>query len=64
MRTFMIYSFNTFQMCNTVLITAVTMLFFTSLELITGSLYSLTPFTHFAHPPPPSLAITVLYNMH
>ena len=40
----MIYSFNTFQMCNTVLITAVTMLYIRSPELIhliTGSLYSL-----------------------
>ena len=49
-RTFMIYSSNTFQMCKAIVIPAVTMLLFTSLELITGSLCVLTPFTHFAHP--------------
>ena len=47
MRTFKIYSVSKFQVCNTVLLTIVAMLCIMSPGLITGSLYLLTPFTHF-----------------
>ena len=49
---FKIYSFRNFQIYNTVLFTAVTRLYITSLELTcckTGSLYLLTTFTHLTH---------------
>ena len=53
MRKFKIYSLSDFQICNTILLTMVAMLYITSPWLtyfITGSLYLLTPFTHFSHP--------------
>ena len=56
MRNFKIYSPNDFQICNIVLLTLVTMLYITSpwlIYFITGSLYLLTPFTHFIHHPCP-----------
>ena len=55
MRTFKIYSFSNFQIYNTVLLAIVTMPYITSPGLtyfITGSLYLLTPFSHFMHPYP------------
>ena len=54
MRTFKIYSLNNFQIRNTVLLTLVTMLHIISPWLTyftTGSLYLLTPFTHFTPNP-------------
>ena len=59
METFKIYSLSNFQICNTVLLTLVTMLYVTSpglIYLITGSLYLLTPFTQFTRPLPPAPA--------
>ena len=55
MRTFKIYYFSNLQICNTVLLTTVNMLYITSpwlLYFITRNLYLLTPSTHFTHPPP------------
>ena len=55
MRTFKIYSLNNFQICNTVLLTLVAILYITSPWLIyhiSGNLYLLTPFTHPTHPLP------------
>lgn len=52
MRSFKIYSFRTFQMHSTALLTITTMLHITSSELIyliTGNLHSWTTFTHFAN---------------
>ena len=60
MRTFKIYSLSNFQIYNMVLLTIVTMLYITSpkiVYLITGSLYFLSPFTHFV----PPLATTNLF---
>lgn len=57
MRIFMIYSLSNFQTCNTVLLTVVAMLYVTSpglIHFITGSLYLLITFTHFAHPSTPT----------
>ena len=54
MRTFKIYSLSNVQIYNTVLLTTVTLLYITSrrlVYLIAGSLYLLTIFTHFTHPP-------------
>ena len=53
---FKIYSLSNFQIHNTVLFAIVSMLYMTSLWLIyfiTGSLYLLASFTHFAHPSHP-----------
>ena len=56
MRTFKIYSPSSFQIYDAVLLlTMVTMLYITSpgpIYFITGSLYTLTTFTHFTHTPP------------
>ena len=55
MRAFKIYSLSNFQIYNTVMLTAVTMLCITSPELIpliTALLSPLTTFTHLAHPLP------------
>ena len=57
MSTFKICSFSNFQICKTVLLTTVTMLYFTSLWLtyfITGSLCLWTPFAHFLQPYAPT----------
>ena len=51
MRSVKIYSFSTFQMHSTVLLTVTTMMHITSSEpiyLITGNLHSWPTFTHFA----------------
>ena len=53
-RTFTIDSLSNFQMCSTVLLITVTMLYIASpwfTYFITGSFYILTCFTHFVHPP-------------
>ena len=53
-RTFKINSLSNFRIMNTILSTIVTMLFILSPELthlMTGSLYSVTTFTHFPHFP-------------
>ena len=57
MRTFKTYFLSNFQICNTVLLIIVTMLYFTSSwHFITGPLYLFTLLTHFiyANPPAPS----------
>ena len=57
MRTFKNYSLSNCHICNIVLLTIVTMLFITSpwlISFITGSLYLLTSFIHFAHLSPPA----------
>ena len=64
---FLRFILNNFQICNTILLTIVTMLYITSpqlIYLITGSLYLLTPFTHFTYPQTPSpLATTHLFSV-
>lgn len=57
MRTFKIYSCSNLHIHSTVLLAIVSMLYTMSPGLIyfvTGSLHLLTPFTHFAHPLPPT----------
>ena len=52
MRTFKIYSISNFEICNSVSLAIVTILYITLLGLtyfITGSLYLFTAFTYFAH---------------
>ena len=52
MRTFKICSPSNFQLCSTVLLATAIMLYIIStVNFITGQLYLLTPFTHFAQPP-------------
>ena len=70
MITFKIYSVRKFQIYDTVLVTVIIMLYVTFPGLtyfIPGSLYLLSPFTPFAHPPappaPPSLAATVSMSL-
>ena len=63
MRIFKIYSLSNFQICNTVLLTIVTMLYIIFpwfIYFITGNLYLLTTSIHFAHPLP--LATTNLFS--
>ena len=50
MRTFKTYSLNNIQMCDMGLLTIVIVLYITSprLTFITGNLYFLNPFSHFA----------------
>ena len=55
MRTFKIYSLSNFQICKTVCLTIVTILYITFprlIYLITGRLYLLITFTSFTHLPP------------
>lgn len=62
MRNSKIYFLSSFQICNTVLSTIVTMLYMTSPELIyliPRSLYLFTPFTHFASPPTSLSSVSV-----
>ena len=67
MRTVNTYSLSNYQICSSVLLSTVSMLYITSpglIYFITGSLYLLSPFTHFAHPPRPRpLAITSLFTV-
>ena len=61
MRTFKISSFSNFQICNTVLLTIVTMLYVISLRPeVTRSLYILITFTHFAHTLPLSQLVLII----
>ena len=63
MRTFKMFSLNSFRICNTVLLTLVTTLSIPSPSHLfsTWSLYLLVLFTHFIHPPPTSPTF-VLYT--
>ena len=59
-----IYSISNFEICNSVLLAIVTILYITLLGLtyfITGSLYLFTAFTYFAHLLPLPLAVTSLF---
>lgn len=65
-RTFKVYCFSNFQICNTVFLTPVTMLYIISPLLIyfmTGMLCLWTPFSHFTHFQPPLLATTNLLSV-
>ena len=61
------FTLRNFKTHNIVLLTIVTMLYFTSpwlIYFITGILYLLPPFTHFTHPPPLSpLTTTNLFSL-
>ena len=66
MRTFRIYSLSNFQVCNTVLLTMVTMLYIYITcawltDFVTGNLYLFTTFIHFSHTSFLSLAKTNLF---
>ena len=63
LRTFKIYSLSNFQIYSTVLLTIVTLLYNSSLELInliTESLNTLTTLTHSPSPHPPLAATNLL----
>ena len=66
LRTFKIYSLSSFQICNIILLIIVAILYITSpwcIYFMTESLYLFTLFTHFAHPPYPSLATSNLVSV-
>ena len=65
-RSFKIYSLSSFQICNSVLLTIVAMLYIVSPRLIyfiTESLYLLTHFIHVAQPHHLPLATTYLFSV-
>ena len=63
---FLIFTLGNFQTCNKVSLTTAAMLYIISPLLtyfITGSLYLLSPFTHFAHPSPEATNLFSVFEL-
>ena len=63
---FLIFTLGNFQTCNKISLTTAAMLYIISPLLtyfITGSLYLLSLFTHFAHPPPAATNLFSIFEL-